>query len=155
MSKPNEIKLEAQLTRDELVSHLHALADSFAAGRVVILDFGVVADVRADETEHNIVGSVQYMSPEQSVGLRVSAASDWYSMGVVLYEALTGLRPFPPGVAGQEARRVPPPSPKSVAQRPSAFIDESSPAETDRRPPGASRGESVVMLSTPAKALAP
>ena len=36
MSKQNEIKLEAQLTRHELVNHLHALADSFAAGRVVI-----------------------------------------------------------------------------------------------------------------------
>ena len=36
MSKQNEIKLEAQLTRAELINHLHALADSFAAGRVVI-----------------------------------------------------------------------------------------------------------------------
>jgi serine/threonine protein kinase len=86
------------------------------AGRLVILDFGVVADMRADgDEEAAVVGSLAYMSPEQSVGLRVGAASDWYSMGVVLYEALTGVRPFPAGLPGQEARQVPPPPPRSRA----------------------------------------
>lgn len=68
------------------------------AGRVVILDFGLVAEIDQDYTEgtlhQNIAGSAAYMSPEQSVGKPLSEASDWYSVGVMLYEALTGVWPF-------------------------------------------------------------
>jgi len=68
------------------------------AGRVVILDFGLVAEIDQDYTEgtlqQNIAGSAAYMSPEQSVGQPLTAASDWYSVGVMLYEALTGVWPF-------------------------------------------------------------
>lgn len=67
-------------------------------GRVVILDFGLVADIDQDYTEgtlhQNIAGSAAYMSPEQSVGNALSDASDWYSVGVMLYEALTGVWPY-------------------------------------------------------------
>ncbi len=67
-------------------------------GRVVILDFGLVADIDQDYTEgtlhQNIAGSAAYMSPEQSVGHTLSDASDWYSVGVMLYEALTGVWPY-------------------------------------------------------------
>ncbi len=68
------------------------------AGRVVILDFGLVAEIDQDYTEgtlhQNIAGSAAYMSPEQSVGKPLSEASDWYSVGVMLYEALTGVWPY-------------------------------------------------------------
>lgn len=68
------------------------------AGRVVILDFGLVAEVDQDYTEgtlhQNIAGSAAYMSPEQSVGKPLGYASDWYSVGVMLYEALTGVWPY-------------------------------------------------------------
>jgi eukaryotic-like serine/threonine-protein kinase len=69
-----------------------------AAGRVVILDFGLVLEYDTEFTEgtlhQNLAGSAAYMSPEQSLGEVVGPASDWYSVGVMLYEALTGRWPF-------------------------------------------------------------
>lgn len=66
------------------------------AGRVVLLDFGVVAELgaRAPEQGREIVGTPVYMAPEQGIGETAGPASDWYSVGVLLYEALTGDRPF-------------------------------------------------------------
>jgi len=67
-------------------------------GRVVILDFGLIADVDAfhiDRThERAAVGTPAYMSPEQAADKPLTDASDWYSVGCMMYEALTGRRPF-------------------------------------------------------------
>ncbi len=62
------------------------------AGRVVLLDFGLVAGVA--QSESNVVGTPAYMAPEQGQLREIGPAADWYGVGVLLYEALTGVLPF-------------------------------------------------------------
>jgi serine/threonine protein kinase len=70
-----------------------------AEGQLKVLDFGLIASLSgrsssAREIERRIVGTPAYMSPEQAMSSRLSPASDWYSLGVMLYEALTGRLPI-------------------------------------------------------------
>ncbi len=71
-------------------------------GRVVVLDFGVVTELRAASysVPHIIVGSPAYMAPEQAGGGEVGPAADWYGVGVILFEMLTGRLPFQADTAG-------------------------------------------------------
>jgi beta-lactam-binding protein with PASTA domain/tRNA A-37 threonylcarbamoyl transferase component Bud32 len=64
-------------------------------GRVQVTDFGIARAGASDMTETgSIMGTAQYLSPEQAQGRPVDARSDLYSIGIILYELLTGRVPF-------------------------------------------------------------
>jgi len=64
-----------------------------AEGRLVLLDFGLVSELSHDSTDSLICGTPHYMSPEMAGGRALGEAADWYSVGVMLFEALTGALP--------------------------------------------------------------
>ena len=88
-------------------------------GDVKVMDFGIaraISDAQATMTQTaQVIGTAQYLSPEQARGDRVDARSDLYSAGCLLYELLTGRPPFtgdsPVAIAYQHVRENPvPPS---------------------------------------------
>ena len=92
------------------------------AGAVKVMDFGIaraIADTAATMTQtQSVIGTAQYLSPEQAQGQQVDARSDLYSTGCLLYELLTGRTPFvgdsPVSVAYQHVGQ--PPQPPSAHQ---------------------------------------
>jgi hypothetical protein len=96
-------------------------------GRVVLLDFGLVAEIAPSQT-HTVeaVGTPAYMSPEQVAGLPLTQASDWYNVGSMLYQALTGRLPFGGTVIEiiQRKRDTEPVPPRELAPDVPADLDD-------------------------------
>ena len=99
-------------------------------GAVKVMDFGIaraVADSAASMTAtHAVIGTAQYLSPEQARGEQVDARSDLYSTGCLLFELLTGRPPFvgdsPVAVAYQHVGQAPQ-APSSLAPDVPAVLD--------------------------------
>lgn len=82
-------------------------------GTLKVADFGIahIANSQTDRTKGEAIGSVHYVSPEQAKGSDIDNRADLYSLGVVMYEMLTGRLPFegetPVEVALQHIRSIP------------------------------------------------
>ena len=116
-------------------------------GRVVLLDFGLVAELGTapNPDSGEISGTPAYMAPMRSRDDPFAEADDWYSVGVVLFEALTGTLPFTGGLFEviQAKSRVDAPSPLALVPSVPPHLDESLPAPVVARfrtPPRGRRG---------------
>ncbi len=91
-------------------------------GRVKITDFGIarIADQVPLTATGQVMGTVQYLSPEQASGHAASPSTDVYSLGIVAYECLTGKRPFSGesqvAIAMSQINDAPPPLPDTIAE---------------------------------------
>ncbi|WP_448058402.1 serine/threonine-protein kinase [Cellulomonas hominis] len=109
-------------------------------GRVKITDFGVsLANNQVPMTATGMVmGTAQYLSPEQAIGRAATPASDLYSLGIVAYECLVGHRPFtgPTAVdiAVAHVNGVVPPLPPSVEPELAALVMRLLAKEPTERP---------------------
>src|SRR5204863_1358731 len=95
-------------------------------GRARVADFGIERAGASEITQTgSVLGTAQYLSPEQAQGLPVTAASDLYSVGAMLYEALTGEVPFdadtPVAVALKQVSEQPRPPSRLNPQVPRAL----------------------------------
>jgi serine/threonine-protein kinase len=96
-----------------------------ADGKATVTDFGIArAGVSEITQAGSVMGTPHYLSPEQAQGFDVTAVSDLYSIGVMLYEALTGRVPF----EGDAAVAVAMKQVSQAPQRPSSINPQVSPA---------------------------
>jgi eukaryotic-like serine/threonine-protein kinase len=99
-----------------------------AEGRVKVTDFGIARAGASQMTEvGSIIGTAQYLSPEQAKGAPVDQTSDLYSVGIVLYELLTGKVPF----TGESPVEIAMKHISAVPERPSTFRED-IPADLDK-----------------------
>jgi serine/threonine-protein kinase len=96
-----------------------------AEGKVTVTDFGIARAGASEITQAgSVMGTPHYLSPEQAQGQEVTSVSDLYSIGVILYEALTGRVPFEADSAVAIAMK----QVSHMPQRPSSINPNVSPA---------------------------
>jgi len=109
-------------------------------GHVKITDFGIarVADQVSLTATGQVMGTVQYLAPEQATGKPATPSTDIYSLGIVAYEALAGKRPFTGDnqmmIAMSQIRDVPPALPESIDPAVSELIMECLAKKAAMRP---------------------
>jgi len=96
-----------------------------AQGRLVLLDFGLATELEDGRGEQGaeLSGTPEYMAPEHLRGEPLSPASDWYAVGVMLFEAIAGRRPFQGTRVERFAERQPAEPPALVEQAPGVSAD--------------------------------
>ena len=113
-------------------------------GRVKVTDFGIAraGDQVPLTATGQVMGTAQYLAPEQAMGRRATPASDVYALGVVAYEALTGARPFvgdsQVAVAMAHVNSDPEPLPAHVPDGARALVGASMAKDPAERPADAS-----------------
>ena len=141
--------------RDFKPGNVMVVRSATGAERAVVTDFGLARELEREASDpltrvNHVVGTPEYMAPEQFHGHPATPQSDLYSLGLVMYEAVTGMRPFPEG-AGMSARRLPaPPSTyrDGVGPRLDAAIMSCLAPDPKDRPQSA--GEVLRVLGAPA-----
>jgi serine/threonine protein kinase len=65
-------------------------------GRILVMDFGLARSVESDGMTQSgaLLGTIEYMSPEQAMGKHLDARSDLFTVGLIFYELLTGKIPY-------------------------------------------------------------
>jgi beta-lactam-binding protein with PASTA domain len=124
-------------------------------GRAKVTDFGIARAGASDMTlTGSIMGTAQYLSPEQAQGHAVSAASDIYAVGIVLYELLTATVPFD----GETAVTIALKQVSAAPLPPSAVVSHApthAPGSTSAHPADAIATGAAVPAPTPARAAIP
>jgi serine/threonine protein kinase/tetratricopeptide (TPR) repeat protein len=126
-------------------------------GRVVLLDFGLVAELgsASPRVEGEISGTPAYMAPLRDSGAPFTEADDWYSVGVMLFEVLTGTLPFTGGLFEvlQAKSSKDAPSPRALVPFVPIYLDELCRGLLSRDP--ARRLEAAASLSQGSRVGAP
>jgi len=119
-------------------------------GVVKLTDFGIAQarDATPLTKTGMVVGTAQYLSPEQAQGMEVTSASDVYSLGVVAFECLTGSRPFDGAsqvaIALAHINRPPPPLPADVPPAVRLLVERALAKDpADRFPDGAAFAQAI------------
>jgi eukaryotic-like serine/threonine-protein kinase len=128
---------------------------------VKITDFGIAQSASSVPLTGTgqVIGTAQYMSPEQAAGGKATPASDVYALGVVAYECLAGRRPFEgrssAQVALQQIQDMPPPLPPTVPDDVRRLVEQAMAKDPAARfPGGAALRDAIDRLAAPGSPVA-